>query len=361
MNASSLVAFSLRSSLSDRETTPLACEFIADHSNSDGRWSGIETPSSVARCLISFDLATQGGMSALLASKSKSGRKRPAHSTDLDSWVVQDALSSMDEDDSISSLRSGSEAEAATPLLARDMDALDSIKDSSLLSSGHDSSDSAPRGLVTASGNLLARTLASGLSLPDWSSESLSTRAFTESEKVQFTWSRTFPSTSTTLDSLQSYHISMVVALGLHASTVRMAAPQKKSNVLPLCGYMDIRLLALVAIGGAIGASLRYSIQSSFEPGSEPYATVGVNLLGSLLLGSIFGAIAAGTALSEGTVAILGTGVLGSFTTMSAFAMDYIEFSEESHSTAIMYALITILGSIGLAWAGYRTTLELIS
>ena len=119
--------------------------------------------------------------------------------------------------------------------------------------------------------------------------------------------------------------------------------------------------MALVAVGGAVGASLRYSIQSSFEPDSGPYATAVVNLLGSLLLGSIFGAIAAGTALSEGAMAVFATGVLGSFTTMSAFAMDYLEFSEESNSTALAYALVTIIGSIGLAWAGYRTTLELMS
>lgn len=124
---------------------------------------------------------------------------------------------------------------------------------------------------------------------------------------------------------------------------------------------MDIRLLALVALGGAIGASLRYSVQSSFESAPEPYATAGVNLLGSLLLGSIFGAIAAGTALSDGAIAVFATGVLGSFTTMSAFAMDYLELSEESHSAAFVYASVTVIGSIGLAWVGYRTTLELMS
>ena len=128
-----------------------------------------------------------------------------------------------------------------------------------------------------------------------------------------------------------------------------------------LCRYVDIRLLALVAVGGAVGASLRYSVQSSFEPDSGPYAIAGVNLLGSLLLGSIFGAIAAGTSLSDGTMAVFATGALGSFTTMSAFAMDYLELSEESNSTAIAYALVTIIGSIGLAWIGYRTTLELMS
>jgi len=119
--------------------------------------------------------------------------------------------------------------------------------------------------------------------------------------------------------------------------------------------------LALVAIGGAIGASLRYIVQSSFEPDSGPYATVVVNLLGSLILGVTFGALAAGAVLSEGTVTMLGTGILGSFTTMSAFAMDYVEYSDKSHSTAITYAIITIIGSIGLAWTGYRATIEIIS
>ena len=42
-------------------------------------------------------------------------------------------------------------------------------------------------------------------------------------------------------------------------------------------------------------------------------------------------------------------------------AMDYLEFSEESSSTALAYAMVTIIGSIGLAWVGYRTTLELMS
>ena len=79
------------------------------------------------------------------------------------------------------------------------------------------------------------------------------------------------------------------------------------------------------------------------------------------MLGSIFGAMAAGTTLSDEAMAGFATGILGSFTTMSAFAMDYLEFSEESNSTAFAYAFVTITGSIGLAWAGYRTTLELMS
>ena len=83
---------------------------------------------------------------------------------------------------------------------------------------------------------------------------------------------------------------------------------------------MDSKLLALVALGGAMGAVLRYSIQSMVGADSAPYATLGVNLVGSLLLGVLFGAIAAGTVISEGSVLLVGTGLLGAFTTMSTFA-----------------------------------------
>ncbi len=124
---------------------------------------------------------------------------------------------------------------------------------------------------------------------------------------------------------------------------------------------MQGRLYLLVAIGGAIGATLRYAVQSSFDPGSGTYSTVSVNLLGSLLLGSLFGAISAGVAIGDDAVALFATGVLGSFTTMSAFAMDYIEYSDDSLNSAIAYLLVTILGSIGLAMIGYRTTMEIIS
>ena len=45
---------------------------------------------------------------------------------------------------------------------------------------------------------------------------------------------------------------------------------------------------------------------------------------------------------------------------MSAFAMDYVEFSM-SITSAIVYLLVTIIGDIGLAMVGYRATMEILS
>ena len=102
----------------------------------------------------------------------------------------------------------------------------------------------------------------------------------------------------------------------------------------------------------SVGASLRYVVQSSFDTHSGPYATITVNLLGSLLLGMMFGAMSAGMTVSEG-VSNFGDGGLGSFTTMSAFAMDYVEFSDSSITSAIVYvSSVTIIGEhwIGNGW-----------
>ena len=126
-------------------------------------------------------------------------------------------------------------------------------------------------------------------------------------------------------------------------------------------GHVDAKLLALVALGGAIGAVLRYIIQSLVEPDTTPYAILGVNLIGSLLLGVLFGVIAAGTVISEGGIMFIGTGLLGAFTTMSTFAMDSVRFSEDSATTAGIYVILTVAGSIMLAWCGYRAALTLAS
>jgi len=124
---------------------------------------------------------------------------------------------------------------------------------------------------------------------------------------------------------------------------------------------MDGRLMLLVGIGGAIGAILRYIISDIMPSEGLPYGTVTVNLIGSLLLGIMFGAIAADALISQDNLLLFGTGILGAFTTMSAFAMDTVNLSENEFSNAMIYVTLTIMGSIGLAWSGYRIGIELFS
>jgi CrcB protein len=124
---------------------------------------------------------------------------------------------------------------------------------------------------------------------------------------------------------------------------------------------MDGRLVILVGLGGAIGSILRYFITEIIPSDQMPYGTITVNLFGSLLLGLMFGVIAADAIIDQDYVLLFGTGLLGAFTTMSAFAMDTINLTENDFSVTLIYVAITIIGSLGLAWLGYKIGFSLFS
>jgi len=114
--------------------------------------------------------------------------------------------------------------------------------------------------------------------------------------------------------------------------------------------------LVAVAAGGAIGASLRYLSVRWFThafPGF-PWGTVFVNVLGSLLMGVLAAALMERFPGAWGRLApFLLTGVLGGFTTFSAFSLDALFLIEKGRSLA---ALGYVAGSVGLSilalWAG---------
>ena len=124
---------------------------------------------------------------------------------------------------------------------------------------------------------------------------------------------------------------------------------------------MDLRLVTLVAAGCAIGAGARYALQQWLPSESLPWGTITVNLVGSLLLGILLGAVAAGVTFSDEVVLLFGTGVLGAFTTMSAFAVDSVRLAETNPSSTLIMITTTVLGSITLAWLGWRFSTSIIA
>ncbi|GAB6985334.1 fluoride efflux transporter FluC [Nocardioides pyridinolyticus] len=83
---------------------------------------------------------------------------------------------------------------------------------------------------------------------------------------------------------------------------------------------MSLRLLAAVAAGGAAGALARWGLTEAFPSDADafPWATFAINVLGSLLL-ALLPAVAA-VRRSRTLAAALGPGVLGGFTTLSAYS-----------------------------------------
>lgn len=114
-----------------------------------------------------------------------------------------------------------------------------------------------------------------------------------------------------------------------------------------------ISTLLQVALGGAIGASARYLTGvvaiRLLGPGF-PWATVTVNVAGSFLMGA-FVVLAAHRGLTHLSPLVM-TGLLGGFTTFSAFSLDVVTLYERG---AMAQAAGYIAGSVVLSIAGLFT------
>ena len=108
--------------------------------------------------------------------------------------------------------------------------------------------------------------------------------------------------------------------------------------------------LILVAIGGAIGSSLRHLVNLAMlrlvGPGF-PSGTLAVNIAGSFVMGVFVEMLARRFGASNEVRLFVATGVLGGFTTFSAFSLDFAVLWERGASLpALFYLLASVIGSI---------------
>jgi len=112
----------------------------------------------------------------------------------------------------------------------------------------------------------------------------------------------------------------------------------------------------LVAAGGAVGSVARYALARGLPtvPGEWPLATMVANLLGSFVIGVVAVLVAArGAGHEEALRLFFMTGVLGGFTTYSAFALETVTLAEGGSALrALAYLLATVVGCALLAQAG---------
>ncbi len=109
--------------------------------------------------------------------------------------------------------------------------------------------------------------------------------------------------------------------------------------------------VALVGVGGVIGVLARYGIsRATFGSDALIWSTVGINVVGSFLLGLLV----AGPWFSNDAREALGVGLLGGFTTFSTFSVQVVlEVEGGRTGVAIAYVLASVLGGIAAAAAGY--------
>ncbi len=115
--------------------------------------------------------------------------------------------------------------------------------------------------------------------------------------------------------------------------------------------------LLLVMAGGAVGAGARHLTGQALlrvaGPG-WPWGTLAVNLVGGLLMGVLVGWLARQGG-SEATRLLLGVGLLGGFTTFSAFSLDVVVMVQRGDwGSAAAYIALSVVGSVAALLLGLQ-------
>ncbi len=122
--------------------------------------------------------------------------------------------------------------------------------------------------------------------------------------------------------------------------------------------------LILVMLGGSIGAGARYltgrAALALWGP-NFPWGTLIVNILGGLAMGVLVGWLAARASGGEAIRYFVGVGVLGGFTTFSAFSLETVLMLQRNeYWTALLYILASVIFSIAALFAGLQMTRALV-
>lgn len=110
--------------------------------------------------------------------------------------------------------------------------------------------------------------------------------------------------------------------------------------------------LLLVAVGGALGAVARYGVgfgAARWLGLAFPWGTLVVNVLGGFAMGWLAARVGPE---QEALRLALGVGVLGGFTTFSAFSLETVKLMEHQPGLAVLYAAASVVLSVGACWIG---------
>lgn len=116
--------------------------------------------------------------------------------------------------------------------------------------------------------------------------------------------------------------------------------------------------LMLVFLGGGIGSVLRYLVGvwvSGWPPMNFPWGTFLVNIIGSLVIGIIYGLVLSSSQTGEIQKLLLITGFCGGFTTFSAFSYENMALLQiGAYDRFLLYALSSVLLGLFMVFVGYK-------
>ncbi|MET7930982.1 fluoride efflux transporter CrcB [Streptomyces sp. NPDC005349] len=123
-------------------------------------------------------------------------------------------------------------------------------------------------------------------------------------------------------------------------------------------------IVAVVAVGGAVGASARYgaSLVWPATAGSFPWTTLWVNAAGCAVIGVFMVLISDVWAAHRLVRPFFGTGVLGGFTTFSTYAVDIEKLVNGGHPrTGLAYLAATMVAALAAVWITATVTRRLVA
>ncbi|MEU9895936.1 fluoride efflux transporter CrcB [Streptomyces phaeochromogenes] len=112
-------------------------------------------------------------------------------------------------------------------------------------------------------------------------------------------------------------------------------------------------VVAVVSVGGALGASARYGATLLWptHTGGFPWTTFWVNVVGCFVIGAFMVVITEVWAAHRLVRPFFGTGVLGGFTTFSTYAVDIRTLVDTGHPrTALVYLAATLVAALAAVW-----------
>ena len=123
-------------------------------------------------------------------------------------------------------------------------------------------------------------------------------------------------------------------------------------------------VLAVIAVGGTLGSLARYQAGVIWPTatGTFPMTTFAVNVLGCLIIGIFMTVITEVWTAHRLLRPFVGTGILGGFTTFSAYSLDIAGLLRTGHAAAaLLYLLATAVGAIAAVAAGMFVTRRLVA
>lgn len=118
---------------------------------------------------------------------------------------------------------------------------------------------------------------------------------------------------------------------------------------------MNLGALCFVALGGALGSVARALVGWAIPAGRLPWATIVINIVGSLLIGWLMGRLVTVNEENLRAHSFWVVGVCGGFTTFSAFSWQTVEqFQKGNVTAALANIVLSVVACVLATWLGWR-------